>query len=117
MKPSTTDRASRSRSLTRARTFGSTKRAPGTRWVSINRLWALGSGLSAFGFGVGFRLGPPRVAGSLEPGTFSPDPSSHSRSRERNGAEQLVNQRVARHSLRLGAEVGEHSVPQHGMGQ
>src|ERR1700733_13242739 len=71
MKPSTTVRASNSRLPMRARTDGSTKRAPGTDRPELNAM---------------------------------SDAASHSGSRCRHDRQQLVDDRVGRDPLGLGAE-------------
>src|SRR5687768_6663086 len=81
MKPSTTFRASSSRLLIRASTFGSTNRAPGRMECSISR------------------------------------PKLHAALRHRHGVEQLVDDAIGGHTLRLRVEVREHAVAEHRMGE
>src|SRR5436190_16318367 len=97
MNPSTTARATSSRLPTRARTTGSTNRAP-----PIPPCW------------ISFRI--PLTPYRLPPTAYHLPPTAyrlHPRSRHRHRFEQLVHERVARDPFRLRVEVREHAVPQH----
>src|SRR2546430_9816788 len=110
MKPSTTERATSSRLRTRARTTGSTTRAPGNvpappMVLAITQLPASTYFIFRFPFS------------AFRPSAFCLLPSAflHPRPRNGNGLEQLVDDLIARHALRLRVEVREHAMAQYGV--
>src|SRR5438034_9069723 len=124
MKPSTTERATSSRLRTRARTTGSTNRAPGNvpgppMVLAITQLPAISFSAFRFPFSVfrfpAFCLLPSAFC--LLPSAFCLLPSAflHPRPRNGDGLEQLVDDLIARHALRLRVEVREHAMAQDGV--
>src|SRR5205085_3841840 len=99
MKPSTTVRASRSSLPIRARIFGSTNRAPA----------------SGVGIWLTYHTETTEITEECVLCVLCVDRSSHSRLRHRHDLEQVVDDLIRRDPFRLGAEVGEHAVAQHGM--
>src|SRR5262245_41534567 len=101
MKPSTTVRAISSRLLMRASTTGSRKVAPDSAWAA---LVTQASPLTT---------GTDRAPAPAPAPKSSARPASHPRTRHRHELQQLIDDLVRRHALRLRVEVLQDAVAQH----